>query len=487
MPTEHISHQIEAYLVRQLPAEARREFESHLAVCPNCARELTEAKYLISQLRHTFENKLGQPVPPPYLRTHIQQKLYPPATARRWYFSRDFSGRVANAVGTLAVILLLAAGVFVTIQGRLLPTSSRETAGGGPQNSPQIEPTRSPEPTLAQSGTLTHTATASDSLKIPRKPVVQSIETVEPDRPSRITEPVELSVSVTAAPFGTIAFAAFNPADHRQLYELHLINADGSNHRLFPLEGVSEPALRSNVDGLLLAYRAWSKPTSPRSLLSSNLAGDMPRTIGGFWEDAQPDWSPVEDRLVFTSQRESDRRWRLYTSWGDGSAERDLRREGQSPSFAPDGHRFVFEGCDVAGTVCGLWQTTLDNSEQTAQLILADNLAKSPEWSPVNDQIVYMANPDNNWDLYIIDSGGSKPPRRLTSDPAIEGLPTWSPDGEWLAFVSDRDNHWSIRVMHVSSEYTQKIYDFGASGVTPPAGEPYGNRQWWDEQLSWSQ
>jgi len=492
MPTEHISHQIEAYLSGQLSPSARHKFETHVAACAGCTRELAETEYLVAQLQQTFIKKLGKPTPPPHLRLQIRQKLYEPEPRRRWYFPWALSGRVANTVGTLAVILLLGAGLFVTIQGQLLPSSSPatlETAGGGPQNSTAVNVTATSESVASPSAAdPAHTASAGDSLHLNAAPTSQPTAPPEVVSAAALptTEAEPAPSAVAPAPVGTIAFAAFNPADHRRVYELHLINADGSNHRLFPLDGVSEPALRHTGDGHWLAYRAWGQPTSPRSLLTSDLTGEMPRMVGGFWEDAQPDWSPIENRLVFASQRESDRRWRLYTSWGDGSAERDLRREGKSPSFAPDGRRLVFEGCDTAGEVCGLWQTTLENSEQSAQLILADNQAKSPDWSPVNEQIVYMANPDDNWDLYLTDSSGRQP-QRLTTSPASEGLPAWSPDGEWLAFVSNQNNRWGLWVMHLPGGASQKIYDFGESEFSPPAEAPYDDPHWWDEQLSWSE
>jgi TolB protein len=283
-------------------------------------------------------------------------------------------------------------------------------------------------------------------------------------------------------PAGTIAFAFFNKAPGRQVYEIHLISPDGSNHRLFPLDGVSEPALRP---GQQLAYRAYSEPTSPRSLLSSNLEAEKPHRVGGFWEDAQPDWSPTEDRLIFASQREMDRHWRLYTSWGDGSAEINLRREGKSPTFAPDGFRFAFEGCDDTGNRCGLWIGDLKNSEYGSKPFLEDPLVKAPDWSPVADQIAYMANPGGNWDLYLVDSNGDNI-RRLTDDAAIDGLPAWSPDGLWLAFLSDRGGNWGIWLLHVASGETRQVFSFDGGIFTPPNRPPYGQRDWYDEQISWS-
>lgn len=289
-----------------------------------------------------------------------------------------------------------------------------------------------------------------------------------------------------SSPPGRIAFTFFNSAS--KVYEIHLIDADGTNRQRFPLDGVSEPALTRTESGTYqLAYRAWGEPTTPRSLAVNSMTAEQPLALTNFWEDAQPDWSPTEPRLIFASQRESDRYWRLYTVWQDGSAEKDLRREGKSPSFAPDGNRFAFEGCDqvLRNQRCGLWIGDLENSAQESQPVLLDEWAQAPDWSPVGEEIVYMANLENNWDLYLTDSSGQTP-RRLTDDPAADGLPVWSPDGQWLAFLSNRDNHWGIWLLEKESLELQPLVILDEGHFTPPQRPPYEERHWWDEQLSWS-
>jgi anti-sigma factor RsiW len=504
MSIKHVTQHIEAYLDHQLSLEERRLVEAHLATCPSCTRHLHDAQRVANELGPMLKTTLGQPLPPPALRQRVRQALRAADTQRQFSFPWAAWGRVLNAVGTLAIMAVLAFGAFVVIRGQpegganVSPEiqSLRPGNGGGELSTvnstlrptPPPEVTPSPTLPLASSGdTLPKSSplpvnpvdgqtstTPSVSKKIEAQNLLQP-ESGENKSNSPIVEPT--------LPRGTIAFAFFNPAPNRQLYETHLINSDGADHRLFPLDGVSEPALSQN--GQQIAYRAWSEPTSPRSLLSSDLTGVPPHRIGGFWEDAQPDWSPTENRIIFASQREVDRRWRLYASWGDGTAEINLRREGKSPTFAPDGYRFAFESCDSTANRCGLWIGDLENSEYDSYPFLEDPLAKSPDWSPVGEQIAYMANPNDNWDLYLVNSNGSGV-HRLTTNPAIDGLPVWSPDGEWLAFLSNRGGDWGIWVLHVDSTQIRQVFKFDGGTFTPPARSPYGERNWWDEQLSWS-
>jgi len=118
---------------------------------------------------------------------------------------------------------------------------------------------------------------------------------------------------------------------------------------------------------------------------------------------------------------------------------------------------------------------------------LINPLLKAPDWSPVGETIAYMANPNDNWDIYLVNSDGSNT-RRLTTDPAIDGLPAWSPDGEWLAFVSNRGGGWGLWLLRVANGQLYHTASFGKDSLTPPAELPYtehGARNWWAEQISW--
>ncbi len=484
----HITQQLEAYLDNQLSPEERRRVEEHVANCPDCARRLFDTRRVSAELSPLFKSALGKPHPPAELRTRVRDAI--DGQSRRFKIPWAIPGRVLNAVGTVAVMGLLIFGVFTVIRGQLPGADisaefvSLRPSGGGSStpvaNTPtpvsQTTPTAIPTMALSSLGdTLSMPVAGESTIENKLMPAVEEVfERPTPTPAPRITANL---------PNGTIAFSFYNPAGDRHVYETHLIDPAGANHHIFPLDGVSEPAL--SPDGQHLAYRAWSRPTSPRSLLSSNLEGYTPHRVGGFWEDSLPDWSPVDYRLIFASQRESDRRWRLYTSWGDGSKEIELRREGRNPTFAPDGYRFAFESCDATANRCGLWLGDLENAEYESTPFLEDPLAQAPDWSPVGDEVVYMANPHGNWDLYLVNVDGRNV-RRLTTTPAVDGLPVWSPDGEWLAFLSNRGGEWGVWLLHVDTGDVRQVVELPGATFTPPAGSPYGQRNWWDEQLSWS-
>jgi len=521
MPRDHLSQkELEAYLNKQLSDQERVPAEAHLETCSQCRDYLQQTERLLKTLGPTLKSALGEPVPSPSLRHRLRSRLQ--AEQRRAAKSAPSPwlafGRLLNTASMLVIILLLAMGVWMLVkppQPKVISSALSATSTPIPlKASPTAPKLATPTAHTTTPVSLNTVGTKSfENLKGPENQVTPTGSRMTPEatRPLTATAPPLISPSTpnstpTSAPTtpptptvgplvmgttltpiqpdGLIAFSFFNPAPQRQGYEIHLIKPDGRDHHLFPVDNVSEPALRSTASGPRLAYRTWGEPPNPRSLLSSDLRGQSRQLVGGFWEDAHPDWSPAGDRLIYASQRESDRHWRLYTSQGDGQKEVDLGLAGQGPSFAPDGKTFVYQGCDPTGNQCGLWQANIEAATLTATPILTDPRATSPDWSPVASMIAYMARVDGNWDLYLVSSHGG-PIRRLTTAAAIDGLPTWSPDGDWLAFLSNRGGGWGIWRLHLNTGELVQVFAFDGGTFTPPHGAPYGERNWWDEQLSW--
>lgn len=500
MPIKHVTKQIEPYLDQRLSPEERRRFEEHVAGCPLCTHHLFEARRLDDETGPMLKRVLGRPVPPGKLRYQIRQALVSDQKPRRFVITWAASGRFLNTIGTMAIVAALMYGAFIVIQGQAADTDVQRASSGTLERevaalatpvstpitrfNPAVAPTRNLD-SFHETVPIQVTSQLNERPPTPTPRLTPDPLAAVPLAGQPQEEAETPKTSRPQPPDGIIAFSAFNT--YSQVYETYLIDSNGDNLRRYGLKGISEPALRQAEDGSYqIAYRAWGEPTTPRSIMSNTPSGAQPTVLTHYLEDGQPDWSPKENRIIFASTREGDRRWRLYTVWGDGSVETNLRREGKSPSFAPDGYRFTFEGCEdtINQKNCGLWTANLDNSEHGAALVLDEPLAQAPDWSPVGEQIAYMANLNDNWDLYVINSDGSAP-RQLTTDPSIDGLPTWSPDGEWLAFLSNRHNSWGIWLLHVETQQVHRLHTFSEGEFAPPDYPPYGQRQWWDEQISW--
>ncbi len=506
MSPKHVDKQIQAYLDNRLSSTERHQIEEHLRDCPICTYKLFKAERIHQQVGPVMQAALGKPSLRPTLQHEVRHSIKQQQSGK-WSWAIPI--RFFNTVGTMATLALLAFGLYWLLQSQMLDTSNiaNETVTQtlSPNQGEVNQTTPEPSPTATLVAAIKPTATVnrpqnsfSDTIPTPTPQLVLSqtnsslmpvipfdtnkkIENALSGQTTPDEDAVPLPISLPSLPVGTIAYPLYNPAS--QQYEINFIQADGSKPHKFDLAGVSEPALHPATNQL--AFRAWQGPTSPRSILTGHLSNQQFQSVTDFWEDAHADWSPTEDRIIFTSQRESDRHWRLYTVWGDGSLEVNLRREGNSPTFAPDGNRFAYKACQE--DQCGLWLSNLEYSEYESSLVLVDTMAKSPDWSPNTEIIAYMSNSNGNWDIYVVDSDGNNN-RQLTNNPAIDGLPVWSPDGEWLAFVSNRADTWGIWLLHVKSGTEHHLITFEYGSLGAPDQMPYsehGQRYWWNEQLSW--
>ena len=317
---------------------------------------------------------------------------------------------------------------------------------------------------VTASGTITATVTSTHTSPIA---LATGTPPATSEAEAATATPTEEPVASSDKPSsGRILYSAHDPATgHNRI----MIQALGSNAAptLFH-DNATEPALRP--DGQRLVFRNGRADMGGLSALDPG-TGLLLR-FTEFPEDSQPSWSPQGNRLVFSSNREGDRRWRVYVMWAEANGEVTKLDFGQSPQWSPTQDEIAFNGCDTSGNRCGLWLIGSSGSNSSPlTTVPADD---RPTWSPDGHFVVFMSNGrDGNYEIYRADAGTGQV-LRLTDNPSIDALPSVSPDGEWVAFVSNRDGAWKLWAVPLSG---------GPATLIAPISGDIGN--WPDQDIQW--
>ncbi len=176
--------------------------------------------------------------------------------------------------------------------------------------------------------------------------------------------------------------------------------------------------------------------------------------------DAEATFSPLGDRVVFTSMRDGD--LDIYSMAPDGS---DVQRltDGVGydggPFYSPDGAEIVYRAHYPATDEAradyerlrdqGLIRPTaleifVMNADGSNQRAITDNGAANfaPFWHPSGERILFSSNMDDptgrDFELYMVNKDGSGL-ERLTFSAEFDGFPVFSPDGRYLVFASNRN------------------------------------------------
>jgi Tol biopolymer transport system component len=126
--------------------------------------------------------------------------------------------------------------------------------------------------------------------------------------------------------------------------------------------------------------------------------------------------------------------------------------------WSPDGMRIAF-----SSRRDGNWEIYVMNAGGTDLRRLTDNTVEDlfPDWSPDGTRILLFSMVFNSaahrQDVYVINADGTGL-RQLTNTPSrVDESQSWSPDGKHIAFQSDRDGNFEIYVMDADGANQQRL------------------------------
>jgi TolB protein len=260
---------------------------------------------------------------------------------------------------------------------------------------------------------------------------------------------------------------------------VYVANADGSGLRQLPGGQAYYSKPRWSPDGRRIVVGRSIPNSSGSSVVVIDVDGRA--GIVALASGSHPAWSPDGSKIVFSAGTGPDvgihvmdadgRNVKRLTSANDpaqcseGSSGSDWK-----PDWSPDGRKIVFER-DIhtsdAGYDCGLdgwgylpyvWLMNADGTGlRRLRPVGATQTDSDPTWSPDGRLIAYAVIRDG---LYVIDSEGVGPPRRINLQNLDTGFPlsaSWSPDGKELLFLVASPPNNRLAVVNLESGVTNVL------------------------------
>ena len=281
--------------------------------------------------------------------------------------------------------------------------------------------------------------------------------------------PTALPPEHVVEPTGRITFASERAGN----LEIYSMNADGTDQTRLTDSPGDEPA--SSPDGQFIAFTSCRDDNCDVYVV--NYEGGHERRLTRHRAfDGTPAWSPDGRYIAFTSTR--DGKHEIYVMDADGKNKRNLTNNPDErdsyPAWSPDGRFIAFHSTPGEGIPREIYVMTASGTDRR-MLTANPALDWLPAWSPDGERIAFWSTRDDSWEMYVMNSDGTEL-RRLTNGPirysrALGGYsvstPAWSPDGRFIAFASNPDDNYDIYVMDVDGTSNLRLTDAPGNDWAP--------------------
>lgn len=209
--------------------------------------------------------------------------------------------------------------------------------------------------------------------------------------------------------------------------------------------------------------------------------------------DAEGSYSPDGQWIVFTSMRDAYNRpltsveqrqmeidpsyfAEIYIMRADGSGQKRLTNvpgyDG-GPFFTHDGSRIVWRRFDEKGVIADVWTMKPDGSDQR-QITNFGAMSWAPYEHPSGQYIIFASNKlgFDNFELFMVDTQGTKEPVRVTYSDGFDGLPVPSPDGKMLAWTSTRGGGSAGQLFLAQWNHEKALEAIARAPLRKPVSQP---------------
>lgn len=210
-------------------------------------------------------------------------------------------------------------------------------------------------------------------------------------------------------------------------------------------------------DSKILFTRQQSSRSQKRDIYSFDLGERREESVVTHpADDWYPSPAPVENTLLFVSDREIDGNYQSKILKYDFAADQVqplLLRELDygSPCVGSNGSKVLFTARNEQHYA--LFGSSLDGTK-VSRLTYKDMDFGAPRYSPDGTKIAFFSKSQGNFDIYELDLTTEKLVR-LTVSGARDLSPVYSPDGTKIAFYSDRTGNYQIYEIDLSRPFSK--------------------------------
>jgi len=170
-------------------------------------------------------------------------------------------------------------------------------------------------------------------------------------------------------------------------------------------------------------------------------------------------------QIAYVVKRGSN--YELQIADADGERAQYLLRSNEpiiSPVWSPDGRRVAYVSFEAKKPVVYVHSLS-ENKRQVIASFKGSNSA--PAWAPDGRTIAVVLSVEGGSQIFLLNSDGSGPRRRISNSTSIDTEPRYSTDGKWIYFTSDRGGSPQIYRMPSTGGEPQRVTFKGSYNVSP--------------------